>query len=77
MRTTSLEDRMTIVALAKAGHTDADIAARSGWSISTVRKWRRRAVQRGRPGLASQMGRPVYLRMGFEHTADYVHFQRS
>ncbi len=26
---------------------------------------------------ASQMGRPVYLRMGFEHTADYAHFQRS
>ncbi len=59
MRTTSLEDRMTIVALAKAGHTAADIAARSGWSISTVRKWQRRAAHRGRPGLASPMGRPA------------------
>lgn len=59
MHTTTLEDRMTIVTLAEAGHSDADIAERTGWSIRTVRKWRRRKEQQGRPGLASRMGRPV------------------
>jgi transposase len=58
MSITSLEDRMTIVALAKAGHTDSDIAERSGWSVSTVRKWRRREAKQGLKGLASKMGRP-------------------
>lgn len=50
---------MTIVALAKAGHNDSDIAERSGWSVSTVRKWRRREAELGLKGLASQMGRPA------------------
>ena len=59
MSTTTLEDRMTIVALAKAGHTDSDIAERSGWSVSTVRKWRRREAEHVLNGLASQMGRPA------------------
>jgi transposase len=59
MSTTTLEDRMTIVALAKAGHTDSDIAERSGWSVSTVRKWRRREAKQGLEGLASKMGRPA------------------
>lgn len=59
MSTTSLEDRMTMVALAKAGHTDSDIAERLGWSVSTVRKWRRREAQQGLKGLASKMGRPA------------------
>jgi transposase len=59
MSTTSLEDRMTIVALAKAGHNDSDIADQTGWSVSTVRKWRRREVRQGRAGLASKMGRPA------------------
>jgi hypothetical protein len=58
MRVTELEDRMTIVALAQAGHTDSDIAERTGWSISTVRKWRRRGARRGKEGLVSKMGRP-------------------
>jgi transposase len=58
MSTTTLEDRMTIVALAKVGHTDSDIAERSGWSVSTVRKWRRREAKQGLRGLASKMGRP-------------------
>lgn len=26
---------------------------------------------------ASKMGRPVYARMGFDHTADYVYYQRA
>ena len=59
MSTTSLEDRMMIVTLAKAGHTDSDIAERSGWSVSTVRKWRRREAEQGLKGLASKMGRPA------------------
>ncbi|NIV40005.1 MAG: helix-turn-helix domain-containing protein [Anaerolineae bacterium] len=50
---------MTIVALAKAGHTDSDIAERSGWSVSTVRKWRRREARQGSKGLVSRMGRPA------------------
>lgn len=58
MSATTLEDRMMIVTLAKAGHSDSDIAERSGWSISTVRKWRRRAAGQGLSGLASKMGRP-------------------
>jgi transposase len=55
MSTTTLEDRMTIVALAKAGHTDSDIAERSGWSVSTVRTWRRREAEHGLNRLASQI----------------------
>ena len=46
-------------ALAKAGHTDSDIAERSGWSVSTVRKWRRREAKQGLQGLASKVGRPA------------------
>jgi hypothetical protein len=59
MSTTSLEDRTTIVTLAKAGHSDTNIAERTGWSVSTVRKWRRREARQGRAGLASKMGRPA------------------
>jgi Homeodomain-like domain len=58
MRTASLEDRVTIVALAGAGHTDADIAQRVGWTVRTVRKWRQRGQRQGRSGLASALGRP-------------------
>jgi hypothetical protein len=58
MRVTGLDDRMTIVALAQAGHTDTDIANRTGWSICTVRKWRRRGARQGIEGLVSKMGRP-------------------
>jgi transposase len=59
MSTTTLEERMTIVALSKAGHSDTDIAERIGWSVSTVRKWRRREAREGRAGLATKMGRPA------------------
>lgn len=59
MRTTNLEERVTILTLAEAGHSDRDIAERLGWKLSTVRKWRRRGQARGRDGLASQMGRPA------------------
>jgi len=59
MKTTSLEDRMTILTLAEAGHSDRDIAQRLGWKLSTVRKWRRRGQAEGRDGLTCQMGRPA------------------
>jgi transposase len=59
MRVTDLEHRMTIVTLAQTGHTDADIAERTGWSVSTVRKWRRRGAKQGIEGLTSKMGRPA------------------
>ena len=55
---TSLQDRATIDQLAQLGYTDRQIAAEVNWQVRTVRKWRRRAQQHGRKGLASQMGRP-------------------
>jgi hypothetical protein len=58
MRTTSLEERVMIRALAEAGHRDTDIAQQLGWKVGTVRKWRRRG-QKGLPGLATKMGRPA------------------
>ena len=59
MRSTNLEDRMAMVKLARAGHTDSEIAKSTGWSVSTVRKWRRREAQQGKQGLGSKMGRPA------------------
>lgn len=57
-RTTTLEERVQICELAKAGYADPGIAERVGWSEWTVRKWRRRGKQ-GRKALASAMGRPA------------------
>jgi transposase len=57
-RATSLEERMQIVALSESGLSDQTIAEKMGWSLSVVRKWRRRHRQEGRTGLASKMGRP-------------------
>jgi len=59
MQATSLEERVTILTLANAGHSDRDIAQRTGWKLSTVRKWRRRGQREGRSGLISKMGRPA------------------
>lgn len=59
MRSTDLQDRTMILELANAGLTDAAIAERLGWSLATIRKWRRRGQQRGRSGLVSRMGRPA------------------
>ena len=42
-----------------AGLNDTQIAAAVGCSVWTVRKWRRRANQQGRVGLAKPMGRPA------------------
>ncbi|MCP4600157.1 MAG: helix-turn-helix domain-containing protein [Proteobacteria bacterium] len=58
---TSLQDRATIDQLAQLGYTDSQIAAEIGWKVCTVRKWRSRAQQKGRKGLASKMGRPTML----------------
>jgi transposase len=55
---TSLQDRAAIDQLAQLGYTDSQIAVEVGWKVRTVRKWRRRAQQNGRKGLASKMGRP-------------------
>lgn len=62
-RATPLEDRKEIVTLARAGHWDRAIAAQLGWSLSVVRKWRRRG-QRGREALYSRMGRPATGALG-------------
>lgn len=59
MRTTTFEERVTILTLANAGHSDQSIARHTGWKLSTVRKWRRRGQQEGLPGLVSKMGRPA------------------
>jgi transposase-like protein len=58
-RMTTLQDRATIDQLAHLGYTDSQIAAEVGWTVRTVRKWRRRAQRDGRKGLASTMGRPA------------------
>lgn len=57
MRTTSLEERVLICALADAGHSDREIAHQLGWKIGVVRKWRRRG-QTGLASLSSTIGRP-------------------
>ena len=56
---TTLEDRWQIISLAEVGWSDPQIAEQTGWSVHTVRKWRRRGQRQGRAGLASQMGRPA------------------
>jgi transposase len=53
-----LEERLQIVTLSEGGLSDQAIAEKMGWSLSVVRKWRRRQQKEGRPGLASNMGRP-------------------
>ncbi len=57
-RATGLDERVTIGERADTGQTDAKIAAATGRSIWTVRKWRRKYQREGRLGLASHMGRP-------------------
>ena len=57
-RATILEERLKITTLSEGGLTDQAIADKMGWSLSVVRKWRRKHQKEGRPGLASKMGRP-------------------
>lgn len=63
-RVTSLEERVTMIELAQAGYTDRQIAQETGWSVATVRKWRRRWQRLGRCGLSLRMGRPATGAMG-------------
>jgi hypothetical protein len=58
-QTTTVVERVTILERATAGETDSKIAAAIGCSIWTVRKWRRRGQQLGRPGLIPALGRPT------------------
>ncbi len=58
-RITTLQDRVTMDQMSQQGYTNSQIASEVGWTIPTVRKWRRRARRDGRKGLASKMGRPV------------------
>jgi len=56
-RPTSLEERIQIGIMAEMGMSDKAIAQRIGWSVHTVRKWRRKYEREGRQGMASPMGR--------------------
>jgi transposase len=57
-RTTTIQERIEIGERSDAGQTDPEIAQAIGWSVWTVRKWRRKWQGEGRSGLASKMGRP-------------------
>lgn len=56
--TTDYLARLAVAERAQAGESDQAIAAAVGWSVWTVRKWRRRYAQQGAAGLRSVMGRP-------------------
>src|SRR4030042_601618 len=59
MGSSSLQERVTIQEMARAGLSDPRIAAQLHVSPATVRKWRRRGQRQGSAGLFSKMGRPV------------------
>jgi transposase len=54
----SYPERLACGKGAQSGKTDAQIAEATGWSIWTVRKWRRTFQKQGKAGLAPRMGRP-------------------
>ena len=56
---TTLEERVAIAERVKAGQSSVEIATALERPLATVRKWRQRYRQKGRAGLASQMGRPA------------------
>jgi len=56
---TTLEERVNIAERVQAGESSRGIAEALGRPMATVRKWRQRYRRAGRPGLASQMGRPA------------------
>lgn len=58
MGATSYPERLKIEQLSREGLTDRQIAEQVGFSIHTVRKWRRRLKQGGRAAVLSKMGRP-------------------
>jgi hypothetical protein len=57
-RRTTFEERIEIGERWEAGQTDPEIAAAMGFSVWTVRKWRRAYQREGRSGLVSVMGKP-------------------
>lgn len=61
---TTLEERVEIGERSQAGQTDPEIAAAMGFSVWTVRKWRRKYQREGRAGLASRMGKPATGALG-------------
>jgi len=58
MKITTLEERLQIAELTRAGKTAPQIAAQTDFSLATVRKWQRRIHQQGRSALTSTLGRP-------------------
>src|SRR5947199_2563671 len=58
-QTTTFQVRLEIMEQAANGLNDTPIATALGCSVWTVRKWRRRALEQGRVGLVSHMGRPA------------------
>jgi hypothetical protein len=58
-RVTSMAERVEIGEQWAVGQNDRQIALALQRPVSTIRKWRRRNQHAGRPGLASQMGRPA------------------
>jgi transposase len=52
------EQRLACCKLARSGKSDAQIAQETGWSVWTIRKWRRAYRKAGAEGLLSHMGRP-------------------
>jgi len=58
-KTTTLEERVLIGEMAKAGRTSREIALELGRPLATVRKWRQKYAREGRDGLLSLMGRPA------------------
>ena len=56
---TTREERVAIAERVEAGQSSVEIAAVLERPLATVRKWRQRYRQKGRAGLASQMGRPA------------------
>ena len=63
-RVTSMAERVEIGEHWVAGQNDWQIALALQRPVSTIRKWRRRNQHAGRPGLASQMGRPARGALG-------------
>jgi transposase len=58
MKITTLEERLQIAELTRAGKTAPQIAELTGWSLATVRKWQCRIQRQGRSALTSTLGRP-------------------
>ncbi len=56
---TSLAERIDILESAEAGEATWRISRRTGWQMSTIRKWRNRGRKLGRVGLVSHLGRPA------------------